>query len=127
MTYIHEAEGWFPISAETPRIARRWLRGTGVVPHDVDDLTELLVSELVTNSVVHSGLADPDVVLVHVASFPGGIRVEVVDDGTGMGADPPRGERSFGLRILDRVTDRWGHADHPTRVWFELTAGAAHR
>jgi anti-sigma regulatory factor (Ser/Thr protein kinase) len=127
VTHLHEAEARFPIATDTPGVARRWLHRTGVVPHDVDDLVDLLVSELVTNSVIHSGLADPDVVLVRVASFPGGIRVEVVDDGSGMGADPPRGERSFGLRILDRAADRWGHADHPTRVWFELMTGAVHR
>ena len=124
MASPREAQTVLPLSKEAPRDARRWLRSSGVVPLELDDLAALLVSELVSNSVVHSGLAAPETVSVRVAAFPGGIRVEVVDAGMGFGDLGRRGDRSFGLRIVEHASARWGHAQHPTRVWFELTVPA---
>lgn len=121
MTYLREAQTTVPLSKEAPRAARGWLRGSGVVPLELDDLAVLLLSELVSNSVLHSGLAAPEAVSVRVATFPGGVRVEVVDEGIGLGDLDTRGDRSFGLRIVERTAARWGHSDAPTRVWFELT------
>lgn len=120
MTYLREAHTTLSLSKEAPRAARGWLRRSGVVPIELDDLAVLLVSELVSNSVLHSGLTAPDTVWVHVAAFPGGIRVEVVDEGIGFRDHVKRGDRSFGMRILEDTSTRWGHAEHPTRVWFEL-------
>lgn len=122
MTHMDEAQHTFPLSVDAPRSARRWLRTSGVVPSELADEVDLVVSELVTNSVTHSGLAEPDVVSVHVASFPGGITGAVIDDGRGMGTEPSGTERSMGLRIVDGTVSRWGHTDHPTRVWFEFTS-----
>ncbi|HEV8089624.1 MAG TPA: ATP-binding protein [Actinomycetota bacterium] len=121
MTYLHEAQKTFPLSIAAPRAARRWLHASGVVPPALLDAVDLVVSELVTNSVTHSGLAEPDVVSVRVASFPGGVTGEVIDEGRGMGDDPPRTAPSMGLRLVEGTVSRWGHTDHPTRVWFELT------
>jgi two-component sensor histidine kinase len=122
MTDLREAQTTFPMSIEAPRSARRWLHASGVVPSELAESVDLVVSELVTNSVTHSGLDASDVVWVHVTSSVAGVIGEVVDDGCGMGANPPRGDdRSTGLRIVERTVSRWGHADHPTRVWFELT------
>ena len=118
--YLREAQTTLPLSKEAPRDARRWLRSSGVVPIELDDLAVLLVSELVSNSVVHSGLAAPETVSVHVAAFLGGIRVEVVDVGKGFRDLVKRGDRSFGLRIVEQTSARWGHAEYPTCVWFEL-------
>ena len=120
MTRMHEAQRTFPLSVDAPRSARRWLHASGLVPAELADAVDLVVSELVTNSVTHSGLASPDVVSVHVASFPDGIAGEVIDDGRGMGTEPSGTERSMGLRIVDGTVSRWGHTDHPTRVWFEF-------
>jgi anti-sigma regulatory factor (Ser/Thr protein kinase) len=121
MTYLREAQTTLPLSREAPREARGWLRRSGIVPIELDDLAVLLVSELVSNSVLHSGLAEPESVSVHVAAFPGGIRVDVVDDGIGFSDLGRREDRSFGLDIVERTSARWGHAQGPTRVWFELT------
>jgi anti-sigma regulatory factor (Ser/Thr protein kinase) len=112
----------FPLTRDAPASARRWLRGTGAAVPAIRGRVLLLLSELVSNSVVHSGLAAPDEVTVHVCPLVDGVRVEVVDGGVGMGPIPPRRERSFGLRLVERIADRWGHSDHPTRVWFEVTA-----
>jgi two-component sensor histidine kinase len=121
MTDLREAQQTFPLSIDAPRSARRWLHASGVVPSELEDSVDLVVSELVTNSVTHSGLDASDVVLVHVTSSVAGVSGEVVDDGRGMGVDPSRGDRSMGLRIVAGTVSRWGHADHPTRVWFEFS------
>ena len=123
MTDLREAQQAFPLSIDAPRSARRWLHASGVVPSELEDSVDLVVSELVTNSVTHSGLGASDVVLVHVTSSVAGVSGEVVDDGRGMGVDPSRGDRSMGLRIVAGTVSRWGHADHPTRVWFEFSRG----
>ncbi len=68
----------------------------------------------------HSGLAEPNLVSVHVTSFDGAVTGEVAENGRGMGVFPTRGEGSLGLRIVERAVFRWGHSDHPTRVWFEF-------
>ena len=123
MTDLREAQQTFPLSIDAPRSARRWLHASGVVPSELEDSVDLVMSELVTNSVTHSGLDASDVVLVHVTSSVAGVSGEVVDDGRGMGVDPSRGDRSMGLRIVAGTVSRWGHADHPTRVWFEFSRG----
>jgi two-component sensor histidine kinase len=125
MTSIREVKATFPLTAVAARSARRWLDATRIIPFDARDIVLVLLSELVSNSVVHSGLSNPDTVEVLVALLPSSLRVEVSDDGVGMGHDPPREERSFGLRMVERAADRWGHTDHPTRVWFEVTLVAA--
>ena len=76
-----------------------------------------------TNSVAHSGLGEPDIVSVRIASVAGGVTGEVMDEGRGIGAAPQFRPRSLGLRIVERTVSRWGHTDHPTRVWFELRNG----
>jgi two-component sensor histidine kinase len=116
-----ELETSFPLTREAPGSARRWLGDAGIAPPEIHDRVVLLLSELVSNSVAHSGLSAPDEVAVHVASIANGVRIEVVDEGVGMGEAPPQPDRSFGLRLVDGTADRWGHSDNPTRVWFEVT------
>jgi anti-sigma regulatory factor (Ser/Thr protein kinase) len=93
----------------------------------VEDL-RLLVSELVTNSVLHGG-AGPDAhVQLHVERPDHRIRVEVCDDGTGwseqmrstsLDSDDPAG--GWGLMLVGALADRWGVcAGERTCVWFEL-------
>lgn len=125
MASVREVKATFPLTVVAARSARRWLDGTRIVPFDARDIVLVLLSELVSNSVVHSGLATPDTVRVLVALLPGSLRVEVSDDGIGMGHDPARAEQAFGLRIVERAADRWGHTDHPTKVWFEVALPAA--
>ena len=87
---------------------------------------QLLVSELVTNSLVHGGGED-DGVRVIVRARPRALRVEVIDAGEGF--DPStlrlpsssrRGGR-WGLHIVAMLADRRGvDAGGPTAVWFEI-------
>jgi anti-sigma regulatory factor (Ser/Thr protein kinase) len=81
----------------------------------------LPLSELVANSVCHSGLSAPEEVEVSVRSVPGGLHVEVVDHGVGIEEPPPPPEPGhYGLRFVNTVTDQWGYTNRPTRVWFEI-------
>ena len=94
----------------------------------IDDL-RLLVSELVTNSVLH-GCAGPDGrVHVHVDRPNHGVRVEVCDDGgswtemnrsTSLESDEPAG--GWGLMLVGALADSWGVncGVERTCVWFEL-------
>jgi anti-sigma regulatory factor (Ser/Thr protein kinase) len=113
--------------------AARAFTGLVLGAHGIDDdgVSRLLVSELVTNSVLHSGsglggsgLAG-GTVTVMVAVAPGGVLVEVSDDGGGepvprdAGAD---GENGRGLHLVRELADAWGHiaADGRLTTWFQL-------
>jgi two-component sensor histidine kinase len=100
------------------------------VSRDLEELTdsetlsslELVVSELVTNSVVH-GPGKPIRLTVEVDPN-GRVRGEVKDEGDGVveireASDGPGGR---GLRIVEALTNRWGVYEGSTHVWFELSA-----
>jgi anti-sigma regulatory factor (Ser/Thr protein kinase) len=89
----------------------------------------LLVSEVVTNAVLHSrGPADAPIrVTANVREDR--IHVAVTDAGEGftpaVPGDPAAGDGprigGYGLYVLDRAASRWGvEEDEGTRVWFEL-------
>jgi anti-sigma regulatory factor (Ser/Thr protein kinase) len=89
------------------------------------DETVLLVSELVTNSVLHASLSEEQVIDLRVRVDPRCIRVDVTDGGTGF--EPPEPgpardrESGWGLTLLRRLAARWGvRRNHGTTVWFEI-------
>lgn len=98
---------------------------------ELADPVELLVSELVTNAVVHVG-AD---IRLCLEKLPAGVRVRVFDPGEDTIAArrrevPPDSPSGRGLLIVDNVADRWGvqRTDAGKQVWFELSYhGAARR
>ncbi|SDQ89311.1 ATP-binding protein [Quadrisphaera sp. DSM 44207] len=88
---------------------------------DAADSAELLVSEVVTNAVIH-GRSE---VRLSVCASPRCLRVEVGDDNSRR----PRVQEldaaaldGRGLAIVDMVATRWGVADDDLGkvVWFEL-------
>lgn len=86
---------------------------------------QLLVSELVTNSVRHSHAGSEDPVELRVAVFADRLRVEVSDHGTGFQRRVPTPERGsgsgWGLYLVDQLADRWGvDRDEAIHVWFEI-------
>jgi anti-sigma regulatory factor (Ser/Thr protein kinase) len=91
---------------------------------DLHEQVKLLVSELVTNSVLHAG-AGPDALLeLRLAVSPEQVRAELIDPGPGFPSptqlpEPGPGGR-FGLFLVERLATRWGTDSDPARVWFEI-------
>lgn len=91
----------------------------------------LLVSEVVTNAVVHGGASAAVSLELKMAVSQALIRVEVSDPGGGFVAEagPPGSSREvggWGLVLVDQLADRWGTEQGPPgKVWFELDRGAA--
>jgi anti-sigma regulatory factor (Ser/Thr protein kinase) len=89
----------------------------------------LLVSELVTNSLVHSGSAVPGgEVTVTVAAGEDSVRVEVADvSGDGVPVLVPaagEAEGSRGMALVDALAARWGYerGGGLAVTWFEIQA-----
>src|SRR3954453_7037750 len=96
---------------------------SGHVADDVLDDARLLVSELVTNSVRHAGLAADGVVRVGAEVSGGVLRLEVDDAGTAGRVAPrsPDRDGGLGLHLVESLADRWGVTREGfTRVWIEL-------
>jgi serine/threonine-protein kinase RsbW len=91
----------------------------------IDDM-QLLVSELVTNSLCHAGLGADDVVRVTASLDNGSLRLEVENPGVAgdVAARPPgAGGGGFGLQLVAALADRWGVVrDGRTRVWVEMAS-----
>jgi anti-sigma regulatory factor (Ser/Thr protein kinase) len=98
--------------------------------HPCAAVAVLLVSELVTNSVLHSDSRLPGgTVTVTVSGTPDGVRVEVRDAG-GMsaplfkGADDALAEGGRGLRLVNDLAVRWNYRRDGDGIvtWFEVRA-----
>ena len=112
---------------EAPKQARDGVERLGDrVSSEVLDDVRLLVSELVTNSVRHGGVARDERINLRAEVTPQRVRVEVTDAGGGF---RPRLRQSsdriggYGLYLVRRLASRFG-VDSPnersTRVWFEI-------
>lgn len=88
----------------------------------------VMVSELVTNSVLHGGASEGDEIELSLSWRPEALRVEVLDKGPGFGAslaDPDR-QGGWGLQLVEKMADRWGVIrTDATIVWFEMLLSAA--
>lgn len=108
----------FAATPASVREARHWL--TGVL--DCDD-SVLLLSEAMTNAVVH---ADGDKVEVRAYASEHLVRIEIVDGGGPSlphYVDDPDGEHGRGLPIMRALARNWGYDPLPggqLQVWFEV-------
>ena len=105
------------------------MAGDGKLPAAARADVLLLLTELVTNAVRHSGVGPEQSLRVVVWQWPRRVRVEVVDPGTRFTKLPsgPRRDESggWGLFLVDRIADSWGvaRAAAGTCVWFEIDIG----
>jgi serine/threonine-protein kinase RsbW len=114
--------------ATARQVVADWLFGE--VPDRLLADAQLLVSELVTNSVRHARLPRDAVIRVRVELSEGVVHVEVEDPGrvdATASLAPHRGETDgFGLYVVDTVAARWGsRLDGTTCVWAELPLSTA--
>jgi anti-sigma regulatory factor (Ser/Thr protein kinase) len=90
---------------------------------------QLLLSELVTNSVVHAQLPPGAAIRISVEISDGFVHLEVEDSGAGtaVAAQRPDRERGggFGLFLVETLAERWGSRhEGGTCVWAELAMSA---
>jgi anti-sigma regulatory factor (Ser/Thr protein kinase) len=114
-------------SVDGPRAARAFL-SDALVAWDAErhaDVAALLVSELVTNAIIHAHTG----VRLRVAMLDSTLRVEV---GDGSSATPhlvdsqPADPGGYGLPLVNTLANDWGYEQvdgDGKRVWFELEAG----
>jgi anti-sigma regulatory factor (Ser/Thr protein kinase) len=107
--------------------ARRALvAADGRLPAAVREDVLLLLTELVTNAVRHSGLGPDQPLQVELRQWPRRVRVEVVDPGRHFVRVQPsvRADQSggWGLLLVDRIANSWGveRSMSGTCVWFEI-------
>ena len=86
----------------------------------------LVVSELVTNSILHAGLSPDDRISLMVMVSAGSVRGRVCEPGPGFEVplEPcprPNLRGGWGLPIVKRISDRWGvERNSHACVWFEI-------
>lgn len=86
------------------------------------DTALLLVSEIVTNAVLHSKALPSTPIRFSADADDDRVRVDVYDGGPNFVPAPGSRERGgWGLRLLDREARDWGvRQNDGTLVWFEL-------
>jgi PAS domain S-box-containing protein len=116
----------FPGRPQSAASARRFVRSAlGGVASELADTAQLLVSELVTNAVVHAR-TDVD---VDVLVRDGRVRVRVVDERPGRAPVPqrcpPYAGTGQGLALVEQLASRHGveTGEAHKAVWFELWPG----
>jgi len=121
-----DRESFIRYPATSPAAARRYVQSV-LLAFDRAEAVEdaiLLVSELVTNVLVHTGSEHASIGVIATET---GIRIEVDDHSPA----PPVREKhpdlsvpgGLGLGIVEDVSARWGVLQHPDNgktVWFEL-------
>lgn len=115
-----------PPDTQSPWRARRFVAETlGDATPTVAEVVSLLVSEIVTNAVLHARTE------VHVSIEHGEdmVRVEVADEcvsGPSMRPVTRQAATGRGLQLVEQLADRWGTEprDGGKVVWFELSSQA---
>jgi anti-sigma regulatory factor (Ser/Thr protein kinase) len=123
-----------PLDVRAPGAARLVVRAClrDRVGSEVLAIAELLISELVTNSVRHSGVPAGAELVVRLRVWHDRVRIEVEDPGHD-GAIAPRPRDpieagGMGLNLVQALSERWGlvrAADGPTQVWAQVKCRAA--
>jgi anti-sigma regulatory factor (Ser/Thr protein kinase) len=91
------------------REARLHVRAFGELPTETRADAELVVSELVANSVLHAHLRPDDVIELTIRCDVDRLSIEVADSGGFSGR--PRVRRGLGFKVLDAVCEDW-HAEN---------------
>jgi anti-sigma regulatory factor (Ser/Thr protein kinase) len=97
-----------------------------LLPAEKLEDVRLVVSELVTNSILHAELSPNDQISLTVTVLAGSVRGRVCDPGSGFEVPlelSPRSDMSggWGLPIVEMISDRWGVQQNSCAcVWFEI-------
>lgn len=111
--------------SQARRLVRSQLEGH-IEPATAADVA-LIVSELVTNSVIHANVGPGRTLTVELMRLDGRLRINVIDPGSRL--EPrirppdPEGLGGFGLVVVDELSEAWGVARDGisgTRVWCDI-------
>ena len=97
-----------------------------LLPAEKLEDVRLVVSELITNSILHAELSPNDQISLTVTVLAGSVRGRVCDPGSGfdLPSEPsPRSDMSggWGLPIVEMISDCWGvERNGCACVWFEI-------
>jgi anti-sigma regulatory factor (Ser/Thr protein kinase) len=117
-----------PGGVEAPRHARSLMSAhLRHIDRDIASDAELIISELVTNSVRHAGVGSDQLVTIDLILLSERLRITVTDPGCGV--EPrlipktPEGLGGHGLRLVEQLSAEWGvgrDAVGATQVWCDL-------
>jgi len=115
---LRRVRAQIPTDADAPAEARRTLGPlAAALPVETADVLELVASELVTNSVRHSGVQTGTPIGLEASVDAGVVRLSVHDRGRGFhgtaGAEPGA-MGGWGLQVVHGLVDRW---------WIEIGEG----
>jgi anti-sigma regulatory factor (Ser/Thr protein kinase) len=108
-----------PRDPGAPRRARALLREHAAeLGSERLDSAVLLISELVTNAVLHGTGEIRLIIDIDGADA----RFAVADEGEGtpVVSDTPGPDGGWGLRLVGQLATRWGVLEERTQVWFEI-------
>jgi two-component sensor histidine kinase len=124
-------EAVLPLDVQAPSSARfvvaDFLRDR--LPARMVETAQLIISELVSNSLRHNSAPQGQAVAVRVALDRGTWRLEVEDPGGGgvLAPDPERAAAGrLGMNLVQSLSECWGvehAAEHGTRAWAYLPRG----
>jgi anti-sigma regulatory factor (Ser/Thr protein kinase) len=127
---LHSISLTLPFSHESPREARRIVDRLPLEEASEAQFNlRLLVTELVTNAVLHAKQGMSGVITVAISIAAGKVRVEVANPGSGFavphqGGMPRNTIGGRGLRLVEALADRWDACHDAeasqTVVWFEI-------
>jgi anti-sigma regulatory factor (Ser/Thr protein kinase) len=118
-----------PGGIDAPRLARRSILSQLDKPGTRTRASDaaLLVSELVTNSVLHADVGADRTLTIELETLDDRVRISVIDHGSELEPHmvPADSEAAggFGLLLVNTLSAAWGvlhDAGGLTRVWFEL-------
>jgi anti-sigma regulatory factor (Ser/Thr protein kinase) len=118
-------------TVQAPRLARRFVTSVlgewGVLNGSIER-AQLLVSELVSNAVLHA--TGPIRLVVEETDGGRAFRIEVCNSGAGtprIRHAAPEDLSGRGLQLVDDLARGWGSSTHAgeTSVWFEVPTDAA--
>jgi anti-sigma regulatory factor (Ser/Thr protein kinase) len=112
---------------QAPALARaaisRFCQDQNISANAIATLT-LLVSEVVTNAVVHPAAEKSTTITVHAHVDQHAVHIEVRDAGAQFSPrprNPNRVDGGYGLYLLEQEATEWGLRPGPTTaVWFQL-------
>jgi anti-sigma regulatory factor (Ser/Thr protein kinase) len=124
-------EAVLPLNVQAPAAARfvvaDFLRHR--LPSRLVETAQLIISELVSNSLRHNSAPQDQAVAIRVASERGTWRLEVEDPGGGgvLAPDPERAAAGrLGMNLVQSLSECWGvehAAERGTRAWAYLPRG----